>query len=232
VRVEVIAGGPSVLGARAAVWVADRLWTAVADRTEAHLAVSGGSTPVAMFTALAALPAPWEAVHVWQVDERVAPDGHPDRNANDLLEHLVQPTGIPDERVHLMPVASCEGAVDLDAAAERYAAELREACDGVLDVVHLGIGDDGHTASWPPGDPVLAVEDRDVVAIGEFNGRRRLTLTVPAVNRGRCIMVLVAGTTKTHALAGMLRGEPDLPASRIRDDAVVLADSEAAGEVA
>lgn len=226
-RIEVIAGGPSVLGARAAVWVADRLWTAVAERAEAHVAVSGGSTPAAMFTALAALPLPWEAVHVWQVDERVAPDGHPDRNANDLLAHLVQPAGIPGEQVHLMPVT----ASDLDTAAEGYAAALAAACGGVLDVAHLGIGDDGHTASWPPGDPVLAVDDRDVVAIGEFNGRRRLTLTVPAVNRARSIMVLVDGATKTPALAGMLHGDPDLPASRVRDDAVVLADPAAAGQI-
>ncbi len=223
-RVERIAGGSSALGARAAVWVADRLWAAVAERPEAHLALSGGSTPVAMFSSLAALPVPWAAVHVWQVDERIAPDGHPDRNANDLLEHLVRPAGIADDRVHLMPVAHG----DLDAAAEHYAAELAAGCDGVLDVVHLGIGDDGHTASWPPGDPVLAVADRDVAAIGEFNGRRRLTLTVPAINRARSIMVLVAGAAKAPALAGMLRGEPDLPASRIRDDAVVLADPAAA----
>lgn len=224
-RLEVISGGAAQLGARAAVWVADRLWTAVAERAVAHLAVSGGSSPAPMFSALAALPLPWAAVHVWQVDERVAPDGHPDRNANDLLGLLVRPAGLPDANVHLMPVTDA----DLDAAAARYAADLAAACDGVLDVVHLGIGDDGHTASWPPGDPVLGVDDRDVVAIGEFNGRRRLTLTVPAVNRGRSIMVLVDGASKAPAVAGVLEGDPDLPASRIPDDAVVIADPDAAG---
>jgi 6-phosphogluconolactonase len=224
VRLEVIAGGSPALGGRAAVWVADRLWTAVAERGVAHLAVSGGATPAAMFDALAALSPPWDAVHVWQVDERVAPDGHPDRNANDLLDHLVGPAGIPAAQVHLMPVTDD----DLDVGADRYAAELAAAGDGVLDVVHLGIGDDGHTASWPPGDPVLAVADRDVAAVGEFNGRRRMTLTVPTVNRARSIMVLVEGGTKAAALAGMLQGDPDLPASRIREDAVVLADPDAA----
>ena len=224
-RLEVVPGGPQPLAERTAIWLADRMWTAVAERGRAHVALSGGTTPAAMFAVLARLPLPWPLVHLWQVDERVAPDGDPDRNANDLLARLAVPAGLPAAQVHLMDVT----AADLDAAAARYGSELAHACGGVLDIVHLGIGADGHTASWPPGDPVLMVADRDVAVVGEFNGRARLTLTVPTVDRARAVVVQVAGAAKAPALGGVLEGDPDLPASRIRDDALVLADEAAAG---
>ena len=227
-KVEVIGGGKERLGARAAVWVADRLWTAVAERGVAHLAVSGGSTPGPMFTALARLPVPWARVEVWQVDERVAPDGEPARNATLLLADLLGPVRLPSGQVHLMGVT----ADDLDAAAAEYAAALERACGGVLDVVHLGIGPDGHTASWVPGDPVVDVTDRLVASSGEYQGRRRMTLTVPAVNAGRALMLQVVGADKAAAVAGMLQGDPTLPASRLRADTVVIADAGAASATA
>lgn len=202
------------LPGRAAIWIADRVWSAVAERGVAHLAVSGGRTPVAMFRALDGLALPWDRVHIWQVDERVAPDGHPDRNATDLVAAL------PGRTLHLMPVT----ASDLDAAAAAYAAELVSACDGVLDVVHLGIGDDGHTASWPPGDPVIDVTDHEVAMAGPFHDRLRMTLTVPAVNRARHRMVLVAGPDKAAALAKVLAGDRSMPAAHVAADAVVLTD--------
>jgi 6-phosphogluconolactonase/glucosamine-6-phosphate isomerase/deaminase len=137
-RIEVVRGAPDRLAQRAAVWVAERLWAAVAERGEAHLAVSGGATPAAMFADLARVPVPWTAVHVWQVDERVAPSGHPDRNAVDLQRALLD--DVQPKMVHVMDVT----AADLDAAAAVYGAELRDACGGVLDLVHLGLGGDGH----------------------------------------------------------------------------------------
>ena len=186
-RVEVVAGGPARLAERSSTWLADRLWAAVAERGAAHLAVSGGNTPSGMFVALATLPIPWEHIHLWQVDERVAPDGDEARNATSLSQHLVSRVPIAPDRVHLMDVA----APDLDAAADAYAEAMRDSCGAVLDIVHLGLGDDGHTASWPPGDAIVDVEDRDVALAGLFNGYRRMTLTVPAVNRARHIMFLV-----------------------------------------
>ena len=217
-RVEIIPGGSGPLAERAAVWVADQLWSAIAERDVAHIAVSGGTTPKAMFAALAGLALPWERVHVWQVDERVAPDGDPARNLNDLQAALLSKVRAT---AHLLAVTD----PDLPAAAAAYAAELHAACDGVLDVVHLGLGDDGHTASWPPGDPVVDVTDSDAAPAGPYQDHLRLTLTVPAVNRARQIMFLVAGAAKAPPLHELVIGSSSIPASHVRrDDVVVLAD--------
>jgi 6-phosphogluconolactonase len=222
VRVEVAPGGPGPLAERAAVWVADQLWTAISERDVAHLAVSGGTTPKAMFAALATLPVPWDRVHVWQVDERVAPDGDPARNLNDLQAGLLSKVPVT---AHLFAVTN----PDLAAAAAAYAADLHAACDGVLDVVHLGLGDDGHTASWPPGDPVIDVTAADAAQAGPYQGHLRLTLTVPAVNRASQIMFLLAGAAKAAPLARLVAGDPSIPASHVRrDDVVVFADAAAA----
>jgi 6-phosphogluconolactonase len=190
------------------------------------LAVSGGSTPLRFFEELTHRPLPWRSIHVFQVDERVAPAGHPDRNLTGLMEHLVDRVPIPDANVHPMPVE----ASDL-AAATDYAAEMRDVtgADGVLDLVHLGLGEDGHTASWPPGDPVVDVTDADVAVVGPFNGHRRMTLTPPAVNRAGRILWLVDGAVKAPALARLLDGDPAIPASRVRrEGAVILATTAAA----
>jgi 6-phosphogluconolactonase len=192
----------SLLPGRAAIWVADRLWTAVAERGEGHLAVSGGATPLAMFGALAALPLPWQQVHVWQVDERVAPDGDPDRNAAQL--HALRDVGAA---IHLMDVTN----PSLPAAAASYAAALPDR----FDVIHLGLGDDGHTASWPPRDPVVNLTER-VAVVGPFKDRVRLTLTPPVVNNARHVMFLVAGATKAPMLTRLLRGDPSIPATVVR----------------
>src|SRR5712671_1581170 len=194
-----------MLAARAALWIADRLWESIADRGSAHIAVSGGTTPAAMLAALAELRLPWDNVHVWQVDERVAPDGDPARNAGQL-------TPLRAANLHPLPVT----ATDLAAAAAEYAAELTRACGGVLDVVHLGLGDDGHTASWPPG--VNVGTDPDVAVTSEFRGHVRLTLTPPAVNRARAVMLLVAGGAKAAVLERFLAADRALPATLVRRD--------------
>jgi 6-phosphogluconolactonase len=223
VRIETVPGGPGPLAQRAAVWVADQLWSAIAERDIAHLAVSGGTTPKAMFGALATFPLPWDRVHVWQVDERVAPDGDPARNLNDLQAALL--SKVP-ATPHLFAVTN----PDLAAAAAAYAAELHAACLGVLDVVHLGLGDDGHTASWPPGDPVVDVIDVDAAPSGPYQDHLRLTLTVPAVNRARRIMFLAAGAAKAAPVAKLVAGDPSIPASHVRrDDVDVFIDAAAAG---
>jgi 6-phosphogluconolactonase len=206
---------PEMLAARAALWIAERLWEAVGDRGSAHVAVSGGTTPAAMLAALGELPLPWDKVHVWQVDERVAPDGDPARNADQLMP-------LRAAHLHPMPVT----ARDLAAASVQYATELARVCAGVFDVVHLGLGDDGHTASWPPGVAVTA--DSDVAVTPEFRGHVRLTLTPPAVNRARAVMLLVAGSSKAAILERFLAADPTIPATLVgRERLTVLADSDA-----
>jgi 6-phosphogluconolactonase len=230
IEVEILPD-PEALAARAADLVAGRLAGAVADRAVATLAVSGGGTPLPFFAELAERKLPWDAVHVFQVDERVAPAGHPDRNLITLREELAERVALPEANLHAMPVE----ADDLDAAARAYADELAAVCGHppVLDLVHLGLGDDGHTASWPPGDPIAAIVDAEVAICPVYRGRRRMTLTVPAVNRARAVLWLVSGPGKADMLARVLAGDPALPASLVRpDQALVLADRAAAQRVA
>ena len=201
---------------------ADVVAQAAADAVAMHghfsLAVSGGRTPWAMFAALYGR-VPWEKVTIYQVDERVAPDGDPDRNLTQL-EQSLPPGGVVDVRP--MPVT----AHDLDAAATAYAAALPDA----LDLIHLGLGPDGHTASLIPGDLVLDVSDRDVALTGEYQGHTRMTLTYPVLNRARRILWLVTGDDKVEALARLRAGDPTIPAGRVSAvDALVIADAAAAG---
>jgi 6-phosphogluconolactonase len=198
--------------------VAETAAAAIDERGRFTLAVSGGHTPWAMFAELPGTLA-WERVTIFQVDERVAPDGDPDRNLTHLLESL--PAGAGAD-VRAMPVR----ADDLDAAAAEYAASLPDA----FDLVHLGLGPDGHTASLVPGDPVLDVADRDVAVTGLYQGRRRMTLTYPVLQRARRILWLVTGEDKVDALGRLLDGDHSIPGGRVsREQALVVADVTAAG---
>jgi 6-phosphogluconolactonase len=210
---------PQAVAERGAEIVAGVAAQAVAQRGRFTLAVSGGHTPWAMFAALYGRRMPWEKVAIFQVDERVAPDGDPDRNLTQLLRSL--PAGVTAD-VRAMPV----GAADLERAADDYAAALPEA----FDLVHLGLGPDGHTASLVPGDPVLDVIDRDVAVTGKYQSRRRMTLTYPVLDRARSILWLVTGADKVDALRRLREGDASIPAGRVsRANALVLADAAAAG---
>jgi 6-phosphogluconolactonase len=203
---------------------------AVKARGRFIVAVSGGHTPWQMLRALANEDVPWEGVNVVQVDERVAPAGEPDRNLTHLYEALLEHAPLRREQIHAMPV---EGP-DLESAAERYAETLKKIAGSppVLDLVHLGLGPDGHTASLVPGDPVLSVTDSDVALTGVYQGRRRMTLTYPILNRARRILWLVTGKDKVAALARLREGDPTIPAGRIQAaNAMVLADQAAAGQL-
>jgi len=212
---------------KAAVLIAAAAREAVAARGRFVMAVSGGHTPWQMLRALAGENVPWEQVQVAQVDERVAPAGDPDRNLTHLHESLLEHAPLRPEQIHAMPVDS----PDLESAAARYARTLQEIAGTppVLDLVHLGLGPDGHTASLVPGDPVLNVSDADVALTGVYQGRRRMTLTYPAIDRARRILWLVTGSEKVSMLPRLLRGDPSIPAGRVRQDlALVLADRAAA----
>ena len=183
-----------------------------------------------MLRELADEDVPWEQVHLVQVDERVAPAGHAESNLTHLLESL-RLAPLRPEQVHAMPVE----APDLEAAAGRYAATLAEIAGSppVLDLVHLGLGPDGHTASLVPDDPVLDVVDRDVALSGVYQERRRMTLTYPMLNRSRHILWLVTGADKVAMLPRLQDADPEVPAGRVgRDQALVLADRSAMGEKA
>jgi 6-phosphogluconolactonase len=203
---------------RGAELIAAAAHEAVAERGRFALAVSGGTAPWKMFGLLYGRM-PWDKVTIFQVDERVAPEGDPDRNLTHLVRSL--PAGGAAD-VRPMPVT----AHDLEEAAAGYAEALPEH----FDLVHLGLGPDGHTASLVPGDPVLDVTDRDVALTGEYQGRRRMTLTYPALNRARRILWLVTGHDKIDALTRLRAGDPSIPAGRIAaESATVLADADATG---
>ena len=201
---------------------------AVKARGHFIVAISGGHTPWKMLRALADEKVPWEGVRVVQVDERVARAGDPDRNLSHLRESLLEHAPLRPEQILAMPVEW----PDLDAAAIRYAMALKEIAGSppVLDLVHLGLGPDGHTASLVPGDPVLNVTDSDVALSEVYQGRRRMTLTYPILNRARRVLWLVTGSDKVDALARLREGDTSIPGGKIRrDQAVVLADQAAAG---
>jgi 6-phosphogluconolactonase len=207
---------PAAVAAAGAAFVAERARTAVAASGSFHFAVSGGHTPWAMFAELASETVPWDEVVIYQVDERVAPPDDPDRN----LAHLHQALGGAPAQVRAMPVN--DG--DLVAAAADYAALLPRH----FDLVHLGLGPDGHTASLVPGDPVLAVTDRLVALTQPYQERVRMTLTYPALARARQILWLVTGGDKKGPLARLLAGDTTIPAGRVEAAAsLVMADSAA-----
>jgi 6-phosphogluconolactonase len=229
-NVEVFADDDSTARA-AAKLIAEEARSAVAARDRFVMAVSGGHTPWIMLRALADEQLPWERVHVVQVDERVAPAGYPDRNLTHLRESLLAHSPIRPEHIYAMPVESS----DLEAAARQYAMTLGEIAGSppTLDLVHLGLGPDGHTASLVPGDPVLNVSDTDVALTGIYQGRRRMTLTYPVINRARRILWLVTGREKADMLVRLRKGDRSIPAGRVRQDrAAVFADRAAVGEVA
>jgi 6-phosphogluconolactonase len=212
----------------AATIIAAEARASIASRGRFALAVSGGHTPWVMLRALADEDVPWEGMQIFQVDERVAPSGHPDRNLTHLRESLLQHVPLRAEQVHAMPVE----ATDLHAAADEYASALREISGSPpqLDLVHLGLGPDGHTASLVPGDAVLDVTDQEVGLTGVYGGWRRMTLTFPTINRARRALWVVTGNEKVQMLRRLIQGDLSIPAGRVcREHALLLADHAAAG---
>jgi 6-phosphogluconolactonase len=215
-EIEVSPDAPAVAVA-AAKYVAGLARAAVGERGRFTFAVSGGHTPWAMFADLLSEDMPWAATELFQVDERVAPDGDPDRNLTNLRASIKNAPA----RVHPMPVTDA----DLKAAAGGYATVLPQR----FDLVHLGLGPDGHTASLVPGDPVLEVSDRLVALTQPYQGHQRMTLTYPALARADQLMWLVTGADKRDALAKLLAGDQSIPAGRVQAArSLVLADAAAA----
>ena len=215
---------------RGAQVLADLLRRSILAQDSAVLAVSGGSTPWPMFERLLVdTSVDWPKVHLLQVDERVAPDGDPERNWTRIKPLFVDDGPIAEEQAHAMPVT----ATDLYAACGAYQQVIRSIRpNGRIDVVHLGLGDDGHTASLAPGDPVCDITDVDVATTsGPFNGFRRMTLTRGALNRSGTIVWQVLGEAKNIALRKLLDGDLSIPAGHLDPaDAIVVADADAWGD--
>jgi 6-phosphogluconolactonase len=215
---------------QAALIIAAEARSAIAARGRFHLAVSGGHTPWQMLRLLAREELPWQDIHVFQVDERIAPAGHPDRNLTHLRESLLANAPLPEANLHAMPVE----ADDLEMGARQYGQVLaaQSGVPVVLDLVHLGLGPDGHTASLVPGDPVLGIADVDVALTGVYQGRRRMTLTYLVLDRARRILWVVTGDNKAPMLPRLRDGDPTIPAGRVRrDQAMILADLVAAAQL-
>jgi len=229
IEIRILADADSV-AQEAAALIAREARAAVAARGRFVVAFSGGHTPWQMLRILVGEDVPWKGVYVVQADERVARAGDPDRNLTHMRESLQEHAPLRPEQVYAMPVES----PDLKAAARRYALTLREIAGSppVLDLVHLGLGPDGHTASLVPGDAVLNVTDADVEVTGVYQGRRRMTLTYPILNRARRVLWLVTGGEKAVMLVRLRNGDLLIPAGRVRQDrALVLADRAAAGQL-
>lgn len=223
----VVQGDAGEAAKAGAKFIVEKAREAVAARGRFVIAVSGGHVPWKMFGLLAEESMPWYAVHLVQVDERVAPEHDPDRNLTHLEASLITHVPLIPSQVHAMPVNE----TDLKKAAATYARTLEEIAGSPpeLDLVHLGLGPDGHTASLVPGDPVLDVTDRDVAVTGIYQGRRRMTLTYPMINRARCILWLVPGTEKRDVFQRVFNGDASIPAGRIRRDIAVAITDYTAG---
>lgn len=208
--IRILRAGPDLADVAAAV-MAQELKARIALRGHASIAVSGGRTPWPVFERLSKAPIRWTAVDVFQVDERVAPPGSTDRNLTGLTETLLD--RVP-ATAHPMPV----DAPDLEAAAHRYATELPPS----LDVVHLGLGDDGHTASLVPLDPSLLIEDQLVAITDPYRGHRRMTLTRPALDSAGLIVWIVSGADKAEMVERLLAGNTSIPAGLISQERAVL----------
>ncbi|HET8592087.1 MAG TPA: 6-phosphogluconolactonase [Solirubrobacterales bacterium] len=218
-RLEVLADADAV-HRRGAELIAETSLAAVSARGRCAIGVSGGRDPWPMFSRLEDLEMDWTATEIFQVDERVAPAGSEERT----LTHLVESLSIGAQgSIRPMPVTDD----DLEAAAERYAASLPDA----LDLAHLGIGPDGHTASLVPGNAVLEVTDRRVaLTAGQYQGVRRMTLTFPELGRVRRLLWVVTGAGKRDALAKLIARDPSIPAGRVEPggESLILADPAAA----
>jgi 6-phosphogluconolactonase len=227
VHQRIVAEDAAALARLAAEWLAGEIRVAVALRGACALGLAGGATPHPAYEALAAgpldEPVPWDRVHVFFGDERAVPPDHPDSNFRMASEALLGRVGVPAGNVHRMEAE----AADADAAADRYARLLPEA----LDVLVLGVGADGHTASLFPGSPALGERSRRVVpARAPKPPERRLTLTPPVIAAARRLLVLAAGADKAQAVARALKspGAPEEVPARLARDGVWFLDKSAA----
>ena len=216
------------VAARATAYLEQEIRDALTHQKSFSLAISGGRTPWEMLKILSKVDLPWQRINLFQVDERVAPDGHPDRNLTQLFQAIAGTAMVTQLRIFPMPVT----AEDLDASAKEYAEVLDEIKEGKgLDIIHLGLGSDGHTASLVPGDGVLEIQNRLVACTqNPYQGRIRMTLTYPLLNAAKQILWIVTGSEKKEMVQRMLQQDPSIPAGSIRQENALLLVDQAAIE--
>lgn len=217
IRRELEADGFAIAAARI---LRDEVAEAIDRRQVCHLALSGGKTPWLVLHQLADHELDWARVHLWQVDEQVVPAGHPDRYATGLEGSLIARNLLPSTQIHLMDVDS----PDLEAAAADYARRIDDVAGGILDVVHLGIGTEGQTASWFPGDRGVEIQDRSVAVLRPAGHHVRMSLTIPCVNTARRRLFVISGSDKVGVLERLIAGDDALPASRIVHENTLILD--------
>ncbi len=214
----------------AAIYIADRIRENIAKKGFFTMAISGGRTPWAMIKELAQEDLPWEKVFLFQVDERMAPEAHPDRNLTQLFKAIEGSRLVL--RLNIFPMRV--NAEDLNEACEEYENHIKRMTgNGKLDLVHLGIGTDGHTASLVPDDSVLEVTDKGVaVTNGEYQDRKRMTLTYPLINQAEKILWVITGAEKAEMLDRLLHQDPSIPAGKIdQHHAIVLTEESASVKI-
>ena len=213
----------------AAEFLYQRAGEAIRERERFLLALSGGSTPWKMLRRLSERDLAWQLVGIVQVDERIAADGDEARNLVHLQRTLADPVRLPPAHLYAMPVVD----KNLEEAAAKYEHDLAAIAGEplILDVVHLGLGEDGHTASLIPGDPALSVIDHDVAVTDSYKGHRRMTLTYSIINRARHILWLITGPAKAKMLTRMIQADCHIPAGLVSQKrATIIADAAALTE--
>ena len=208
----------------AAAYLENKIRETIKEKGSFSMAISGGKTPWEMLKILAKAPLmPWSKVNIFQVDEREAPDGHADRNLTQLFKTLEGTGIITKVNIFPMPVL----AENLDDACVEYAENIKTITgDGILDLVHLGMGADGHTASLIPGDQVCEVIDKDVaMTFGPYQGRNRMTLTYPLINKAKEILWVITGDEKKEMVQRLIAQDPNIPAGKVsQDNALLITD--------
>ena len=226
-KIEVL-DNSDLVARRAATVIAGEARKAVALRGRFIFAISGGKTPWKMLHELTNEDVPWKNMHIFQVDERFAPEGHSDRNMTYIQKSLLGHAPTLPVWIHGMQMEEKEP----EEAVAGYSRTIRAIAGSksIIDLIHLGLGPDGHTASLIPGDPVLNITDKDVALTGIYQGRHRMTLTFPIINRARKLLWLITGTEKSEMLQRLLEKDLSIPASHIQQEhALVLTDKDAAG---
>ena len=216
------------VAAGAAAYLEQEIRFALTHQKSFSLAISGGRTPWEMLKILSKADLPWKRVNLFQVDERVAPDGHADRNLTQLFQAIAGTPMVTQLRIFPMPVL----AEDLEEGCREYTQVLDEVTEGKgLDLIHLGLGSDGHTASLVPGDGVMEVQDRLVACTqNTYQGRIRMTLTYPLLNSAKQLLWIVTGDEKQKMVQRLLQQDPSIPAGRIRQENALLLVDKAAME--
>jgi 6-phosphogluconolactonase len=220
----------------AALWLKDRIATL---QGRIAIALSGGSTPRRLFQVMGSQfeeEFPWERMHFFWGDERFVPHDDPESNFRMAYEALLSKAAVPPGNIHPVPT---EG-IEPDEAARAYERELKGFYGApklqpnklLFDVQFLGLGDDGHTASLIPGEPVLNERERWVAAVSHGRPETRITLTYPPIESSRHIAFLVSGAAKRDILQKVRTQSAEVPAARLRPlgDLTFLADRAAAGE--